>query len=188
MSLGDDYTKVYFNSNRECKGEFKPDANETSPEDVYLEDPDPSSLQFFQVILSTIIGCSIISLILLNLFELIAMWYLISTQRKRTLGQILYDFNHETLSDTLSKLRYRRNEVVMRNLMIILFLLVLITNCAIGLESFFQYGAHIHLKISLAYVSVIFLLQTLYFFSLMVTMKKLHNHEYKRVRNQMVVY
>lgn len=117
-----------------------------------------------------------------------AMGYLIWTQRNRDVNQILYDFNTETLNDTLSKLKYRRNEVKMRKIMkAIWWILVIVMNFYVGYESFADYYLN-HVHITIGYLSVIFLVQTSFFGFLMFVMKKSHKFEYDRVRNHMIIY
>lgn len=70
----------------------------------------------------------ILLIFILQVWEWVAMCYIIITQRNRDLGQILYEFNTEV--DSFSGITYQRNERWLAKCMLV------ITSCAIGYQIF----------------------------------------------------
>jgi hypothetical protein len=106
LALGKHYAKLWFGSeNHSC---------ETRPRDPnkqwrYIFDTiKPLSMLFLKNSLVIMLNIIMHTMFLLNIYEWIAMWYIIKSQQHRDVNQILYDFNTEEMGT--KSLNYRKNE------------------------------------------------------------------------------
>lgn len=142
------------------------------------------SLNFVQICLYAINKVTCFTVFLLNIFEWICMWYIIGTQSKRNVNEILYDFNTENLDDNESSLSYRKNELRMRNGMIYAYVILMIM-LVITTFVYFMFKETWSMWFFNFYVSLYIVVGLGFFVSLMQTMKKSHKFEYNRVKVEM---
>lgn len=114
------------------------------------------------------------------------MLYVIWTQKSRNTAQILYDFNAEIMRDTIKpdQIKFRRVEMKIKVIFQWILGLVVVSEIASSIaEFFFYYNSAIRYRDIL---QVFFI--TVYFIAIMVSIKRYHNYEFRRIGHQTCIY
>lgn len=123
---------------------------------------------------------------LVNGYEYITMWYIISTQKDRDVNEILHDFNAETLDNDISGLHYRKREITLKKCMaagaVITFLWLLVGWSITIVKEPAAFRSIYVIKFAIMGLNIVF------FFLLMWNMYKQHYFEYERVKVQLTIH
>jgi hypothetical protein len=108
------------------------------PESFSCEPPAIRGMQFLTFhfvdsVLILLLRSASMTIFILNIYEFIAMWYIIWSQDKRDVNQILYDFNTENMQDwDQNQLSYRKNEIRIQRAMVVVCVVLVVLFAAIN--------------------------------------------------------
>lgn len=137
---------------------------------------------------------------LLQIFEWAAMLYIIRTQRKRSVNQILYEHGAENVSHSIKfslkkkafkqdNLTYRRKERLMGILFVALSVLLVVLNAILpALQALGIISMNIMLSIFALQLLILQLCIFLFFSLIMFNMHKYHRYEYDKNKKQFSIF